>query len=97
MHNNRYSTVEGVMRLFTVDHPPDYPKPQRGRGYPAPSPADLLCFVSTAAALSCPFMVSCGYYVVTGYELAVRHDVRLATRLFGLVQKITRRPKRALV
>lgn len=66
MHNNRYSTVEGVMRLFTADHPQITLSPRgvvRGGGYPAPSPADLLCFVATAAHS----WVLVGTPVVDGY------------------------------
>lgn len=95
MHNNRYSTGEGVMRLFTVDHPQITLSPSGEGGYPAPSPADLLCFVSTAAAL---LPIHSFLWVLCGHRVRDRctlHDVRLATHFFGMVQKI--RPERALV
>lgn len=73
MHNNRYSTGEGVMRLFTVDHPQITLSPKGEGGTRRPPPRT--CYVLfRPQPLSCPFMVSCGYYVVTGYEItAVRY------------------------
>lgn len=96
MHNNRYSTVEGVMRLFTVDHPQITLSPKGGGGTRRPPPRT--CYVLFRPQPLSPahswFLVGTTWSPGTSSLYATTW---LATRLFGLVQKITRRPKGALV